>query len=196
MRQKAREETQSRDREGAVSSPAASVGTRNVGTSEWRAHSCVPCRHSWRHVLPRTILSVLTEPPPSGGMTRRGRHNPPGRRKWFSPSQGRQASSFERISRRGPEGPKKNPRGWAVAFLVGLRSVPSRSRQECRLGKLRACATTLPATTLPATILPPLADSLLAGAVLAGTLWSAGGPRFRRAVVPVPRPRRRGGASG
>ena len=65
-----REETQSRDREGAVSAPERSVekkcgdkrsGARKLETSgveqesrgqaTWRASPDMPCRHSWRHVF-------------------------------------------------------------------------------------------------------------------------------------------------
>ena len=52
-----------------------------------------------------------------------------------------QVSRSERISRMGPEGSQKNPRGWAVAFLIRVRSVPNRRRNESRRGKLGACAT-------------------------------------------------------
>ncbi len=76
---------QSRDREGAVSAPARSVATRNVGTSEvqqescgqaaWRTSPDVPCRHSWRHVF-AGIISKPVSPRVSRPLSDKNKQNP------------------------------------------------------------------------------------------------------------------------
>ena len=36
------------------------AGFSNFAPEEtWRAHSCVPCRHSWRHRMAPTIMAAL-----------------------------------------------------------------------------------------------------------------------------------------